>query len=101
MFLGPSVVAALTDIVIWALVEATVEMRPPYVGGPRNTSGLETLKSVPDVMSSPPIVRFPLAPLATRAANAGRVRFRPVVPFGKTWISAKPFAGPAETDIDC
>src|SRR4029078_13639926 len=88
MFFGPSAVDGKTDRSILALVDATVEMDPPYVGEPRTKPGLDALKTVPAVISSPPIVSVPLRPRATRDPKPGRVRFKPVALFGRNEMSA-------------
>ena len=103
MFFGPSAASDETEMSMAALVGAADDIEPPYVGLPSKISetDAEVLNWVPAVMSSPPIVRIPLPPRGTRAANAGRVRFNPVELLGRTWISKGPAVVPEVTVINC
>jgi hypothetical protein len=87
-FFGPRGVATDTARSIFALVEATLEIRPPNAGEPRNTLVLEAEKLTPAVMSSPPMVIEYVPPRAACMAEPGRVKFKPVALLGSIWILA-------------
>src|SRR5437016_9923983 len=85
MFFGPGVADPATETLIAALLGAEEDMEPPYVGAPSAISDVEVLNSVPGVMSMPPTAIKPRALRGIRTPNDGRVRFKPVVLFGRTW----------------